>query len=478
MAPGKLPRATRQQIANAAGNALVAKLQSKASGGYGRGRARTVKEGGGPSRRNDYLATLLDPENVKGVGIPDFDLTPSSKIQTSKRIRVTTDASGNFTAVIMPCMYRGIIKPGIDGTTGNYHLVGVVNGAAPMPAFPVGSTNATTDSVITDNDRAYLCANFEAIRPVSMAVKSEVIGAALTMSGDLLLARTTSEGLWFPASFSTLAPLGIESNAFTSLPNPTYVSPADVMSGKGQLESLSREAVVTYIPEGPKSYDYVTVPTNASATAVVEEGSSGCYVNKWFVAGSTSSPGNNDCLYLLPWSINSALPPGVGDAVGPTVANSAYLMTFEPNVRQPGVVVKIEGAPASTAVIELEIIVNWEALARNSVTALVPTAPTFSNPDELAQANNIVSNIPAAYYPGTPAMPANQIRTLAVQAAGHLYTPGVHRQDAITGVSLFTKLRRGVGGLLKSAAGALAAIPKAGPLLSGGAALLGSLMSR
>lgn len=439
-----------------------------------RGRARTVTDKGS-NRRNDYLATLLDPENVKGVGIPDFDTYPANCVQTSKRFRVTTDAAGNWCAVLTPAMYRGILYPGIDGATGNYHSVSARNGPT-APAAPAGTTFAAIDSVITDNDRAFFCTNYASIRPVSMAVKTEPIGPALTMSGDLLCTTLPAEAQVFPASYSTLAATGFET--LNLLENPTYVSPADVMSGKGQLESLTRETVTTWRPEGPVSYEYASVPANALNSAIVDAASVGNYANQFWVAGSANPPATADVAYFFNKRFNAAASTGIQNSAGPSVVSAFTRTQAENDILQPTILLQVEGGPVSTIVMEVEVLINWECIPRNAVSALIPTMITYANPDELAQAGNVIHSIPATHYPGTPSMPANNIRTLAIQSTGHLYDPSIHRQDAVTGASLFTRIRRGVGGFLKGAAGVLMGVPKAGPLLSGGAALLGSLLSR
>jgi hypothetical protein len=469
----KRVRNARQQSKSGSHPVLLARLNTADAGkSRQRGRPRTVVDGGS-NRRNDYLATLLDPENVKGVGIPDFDTYPSSRIQTSKRIRVTSDAAGNWTAAIKPCLHRGILYPGIDGATGNYHSVAQRLGGA---AAPAGTTFATAESPVTDNDRAYLCANYASIRPVSMVVKTEPIAAALTMAGDLLVTTCPAEEQLFPASYSTLAATGIENSSIAQ--QPCYVGPADVMSGKGQLESLSREVAVTWKPEGPTSYQYATVSSDPSSSAVVEQGSVGFFGNRWWVPGTATTPASYDIFYLLQLSVNAGAGAGIQNAAAASVSNAMYLLQVEPNIYQPSILLKIEGAPVSTAVIELEIIINWEAIPRNAVSALMPTSFSPHIPDELAQATNVLAQIPPAYYPGTPSMPANEIRDIAMQSATHLYDGKTHRRDAVTGASLFTRFRRGVGSLLSKASGALLGIPKAGPLLSGGAALLGSLLQR
>lgn len=456
---------------------LVKALQQKAVTNQGRGRRRIVRERAGPTSRNDYLASLLDPINNTGVGIPDFDTYPSAKVHTSKRIRVTTDASGNWVLLFRPNVYRGVFYPGIDGATGNYHCVQSRTAGSVAPASPAGTTFASVEGVMTATDLAFFATNYSSVRPVSACLKTENIAAALTITGDLFTTTLPAESLPFPASYSTLAATGIETAV--ALPNPTYLSPADIMSGVGQLESVTRETITTWKPEGPESYIYSSQPADTTAVAVTDGASTGFFSNEWWVAGSTNTPALQDVKYYLPERYDAAFSTGVFQALTPSVANGAIKNIREPNNKLPFILLKLEGCPPSTVVMELEIIINWECIPRNSVTALMPTTPSYAVPDELAQATNVMQMIPATHYPGSDSnMRANQLRASALQSTSHLYEPTVARKEAVTGQSMWTRFRRGAASVLSRLAAPLALIPKAGPLLSGGAALIGNLLGR
>lgn len=469
--PGK-NRAKAQNV-----SPLIKALQQKAPVNQGRGRRRIVKERAGPTSRNDYLASLLDPITVTGVGIPDFDTYPSAKVHTSKRIRVTTDASGNWVLLFRPNVYRGLFYPGIDGTTGNYHCVQSRTAGSAAPAAPAGTTFAAVDGVMTATDLAFFATNYSSVRPVSACLKTENIAAALTITGDLFTATLPAEALPFPASYSTLAAVGIETSV--ELPTPTYVSPDNIMSGVGQLESVTRETITTWKPEGPESYNYSIQPEETAATTITDGASTGFFTNQWWVAGSTNTPATQDVNYYLPERFDAAFSTGVFQALTPSVANGATKNIREPNNKLPFILLKLEGCPPSTVVMELEIIINWECIPRNSVTALMPTTPSYAVPDELAQATNVMQMIPATYYPGSDSnMRANQLRAAALESSTHLYEPKIARKDAVTGQSLWTRFRKGAAAVLNRLAAPLALIPKAGPLLSGGAALIGNLLGR
>lgn len=421
-----------------------------------------------PTERNDYFASLLDPIGVTGVGIPDFDTYPSLKVQTSHRARVTTDASGNFTLCVKPALRNGVISPGIDGVTGNYHMVAAVAAAAAIQA-PVGSSLATVGQILNTTDQAFFQANYESIRPVSFAIKTENISPALDMSGVLMITQIPAEAQPFPASFSTLIASGIESVA--PLGVPTFTSPDDIMGARGQLESATREAIISWCPEGPESYMYQQAET-------LENGCVGWRSMPLTLAASASVAPNADYLYNLPRVYRQVLDIGAPNAAGATVVNMGYDFDELTTVQTPSIVLRWEGCPASTPIAEIEYVCNWECIPKVATTSILPVTASPANPDELAQASNIMPMLPRASYPGTPSMPANAALALAKRSTTHLYDKTISRKSAIEGRSVWTDVRQGAGALLKSAAPFLLKVPLAGPLLSGGAALIGSLLSR
>jgi hypothetical protein len=86
--------------------------------GSAAGKASSSRRTSHAGTGNAYLNALLNPEGVKGIGVPDEVVVPTAKVQSILQTEMTFDSSGNFTAVISPDFNNNLLmyEDGVDVT--------------------------------------------------------------------------------------------------------------------------------------------------------------------------------------------------------------------------------------------------------------------------------------------------------------------------------------------------------------------------
>jgi hypothetical protein len=139
---------------------------------------------------NLYLLSLQDPQRYPGAKIPDLVSIPSSTFQTENYGIITSNAAGDQSLVFIPRLTDQICLQASATTTWSW-----VNGG-----YSNNPQLATATSI------------FEGVRPVSMKLRLDFIGATATDQGSVAAVLQARPGLGpgldevsdFPTTFATL----------------------------------------------------------------------------------------------------------------------------------------------------------------------------------------------------------------------------------------------------------------------------------
>jgi hypothetical protein len=107
----------------------------------------------------------------------------------------------------------------------------------------------------------------------------------------------------------------------------------------------------------------------------------------------------------------------------------------------PWVAVLFTGCTPDEVLGEMVITINWEAIPNQGVMTVMPGDPSPSNPDEMAQATNLIRHLPETIT-NVVNDPNTKIREAAMQATTDLYDPGVSRKRAVEGSSFFDRVKK------------------------------------
>jgi hypothetical protein len=403
----------------------------------------------GPRDKNAYAASLLNPEGVKDAKIPDESTIPSITMQTSNKHLVRTTNGGEYYACIKPSVLGGIYQPRIS-PAGELKMQNVNAGA---DVHDPGWEKGEFDDILTATQIESFTNICAAIRPVSMSVRYIPTEAAMTAQG--LGGTGVYSGQSFPAHWDSpnSQPLGITdptslffldndlapasmTEALTSMKTEvnamaefaTYWGPED----NGDFEYRGLEAVA-YTAVGSADLDYASFALQGWANMY------------WFEDDGLG--GYQTVNYTTPFNYTTA--PG-GDQIGTPgfqipgapVPQVCELPVFTDNdMSLPWVAVLFTGASPSTVLGELIITINWEAIPNQSVLSVMPGQPSPFNPEELAQATNLIRHLPETVT-NVVNDPNTKIRLAAMQSTTDLYDPAIPRKRAVEGTSFFDRVKK------------------------------------
>lgn len=416
--------------------------------------AAARKPSRGPTQRNDYLATLLDPIGVQGVGIPDFDTRKVITCATHARQIVTTDAGGNAIFCFRPTAVSGGLRLGCNASGDELHCNGSILN------LPVGYTAAVPFALLKSSDVQLFQADFVQVRPVSFAVKFVPTQAILNAQGMLhVVDYIGGEAIPFPLDIPSMeagglsTALGIGINAQNE---PVFTSLKEIAASADHTNTMTTTTITAWTPDLPTSFDW-----NGMGGQAGEAETTGWTLE---AHASTVGPPTVSNYYVWRKFLQAYSTLGTDDFF-PT--NDSPL---------PTMVYAFEGGTPATTIGEFEFFINWEAIPRPNLSSILPTRVTPSMPDELAQASNIMQVVPKTYYPSQPKMPQTAIRPTLMSSTTHLYD-GTDRKAAVTGTSLWDKIKAGASKVLGLAAPLLTAIPKIGMVLGPGAAMVSRMLA-
>lgn len=435
--------------------------------------ARRPASGPKPTRstgRNDYLATLLDPAEVKGVGIPDFDSRRAFAMHTRSRyvVRTRPSITKDIIIAVRPNPDDGLINFGYDPTAqagkpnvSTWHCM--LAGSVDLPAT---SSAATTADVVNGPDKALMYADFESFRPVSMGVRFVPEQAPLNASGLVhCIANVPANGVVFGPDSAGLSAGdyygGISVEIYPSLSQdaPMFNRLDQIAAVADHSSPVLREFSAVWTPETPNDFEYL--PVGSTAVALQTSG----YVRTEYINTVT---GNLNVYALSRHYVQSTEMNGAG---GFTVDFGSH--------PYPAILFAFEGASDFDLVLgELVFDINWEMIPRPGLTALLPTHSQPANPLDLAQASNVMQLVPKVFDPADTSAPASAAMSAARASTSDLYTPSIPTKSALEGTSFWSRLKGGVSKISRYAAPFLAGVPKIGPLLSVGAGLLSSVLGR
>lgn len=396
--------------------------------------------------RNIYAASLLNPSGVKDAKIPDESTIPSITLQTSSKHTVQSDSAGNFYRCIKPTVNTGMYDVR-RSTAGDLKQQDAIDDIDPTW---IGGDVLAILSAAQIESFTRTCA---AIRPVSMSVEYIPTQAALTAqglggtglySGQSIpaawdSANTQSGGLTDPSLIhwdNSLAPstmsealtsMKTEVNAMTGF--TTYWGPED--EGDFEYRSLEYTALA---PSGKVTYAHQSNSTTLGWNL--------CYYVK-----DNGSGGTELVRYIFPW--NATPSPGYS-AIGEEAFtyNNGHVDYYcglpqieDSDLSYPWIAVLFTGTDPSTTLGELVITINWEAIPNQSIQSVITASHSSWNPNELAQAANIVRNVPET----TTRMnndPNTKIRMAAIQSTSDLYDDRVGTKHAVEGNSFFDRVKK------------------------------------
>lgn len=419
-----------------------------------------VAKRAGPSSRNDYLSSLLDPFNAKGIGIPDFDTAKVLTVTTVNRYPVTSDSGGRRVIIFRPGNAGGIMTPGMQTADGN-NLHSMLNSSANKGG---GTTGAGVTNLLKANDLTLFQNDFEQVRPVSMGLKWVPTQNATTMQGLIYVVdHIPGDCFPVPLSSATAAAGGIEqaTGSLLSAQNvAAFTNMSDIEASADHINHISKELVSSWTPDLPDNIMWRRIGENAGQSDF-----SGTYQYKWL---NTTLGGDDD--YIVPGHYS-----GIGNSTTKTFTSIANVERLDDDPFA-SIIWAFDGCTVSAALGDVEIVVNWEVQVRPGLSSIMPTRVVPSNPDEFAQASNIIQQVPRSYYPGDPNEPTTQLMPHIRGAATHLYD-GTPKKQAVEGTSLWSKIKSVGGKLLGAATPFLSMIPGAGPVLGAGASFLSSIMN-
>lgn len=406
---------------------------------------------GSPS--NLYLLSLLQPKIYHGIGIPDQITLPSIKVQTQHRtqlvVRPTTAGNACSWEVYCwsPTLHSNSLALGGNSAGTNVNLVDFSPATTATGNYKLAGVS---DFAVSANELALLLSSeFSAARPVSMEVEVEPSASLLNISGEHGIALWS--GNQFPAQIDN--PVTAAGGLNISYPQvfaPTSID--DVFDNLEEVVPLTRPVRCIWTPQSPSSLDY-----EGTAPVVIGLNKNNEWVDQPYTNGTLAE----DTHYVLPIR-----------TMATTLLDGTTVYDGAPMRSLPYIVWACNGVPTSVASLPVgyaTITINWELLpgivGRNFGTTISP-----SNPDEVVQANNIMTLVPKATSDSPQSMGA-PLQAAAAQAATHLYN-GTPRKDAIEGRSI----KKTISSVLNVAAPALSMIPKFGGPLAAGASLLAGIL--
>jgi hypothetical protein len=432
---------------------VVAKLEQRAAQPRAQRKHKPKRSQPQVSDRNEYLATLVDPVNVTGVGIPDQVTLPSVKFQTSHeftQITRTTTAPWTLFA-IGPTITGGYMQAGGKTTDGTELHSLTVSAAQTAASNSLATYFGTSGSnVVSANDAVQMVNTFSSYRPVSAMLEVSCQGAFGTSTGEHGIALLDGRGLPWRIDNSTTATGGLGvSSGFTG----GAATISDAIDQCTTVVSALDPVRCFWRPADGTSLDYIELPLLQGDPA-------------------------GDLIRQIPWTNTAPAEAEVAALVGHdliqvTDADGVGVFIQDIQTRDtPYFIYAAMNEVANTKKL-VRMVVNWEAIPRATLGARLGTTPSVSNPVELAQAVNITQMIPMSFAPTLPENAGTRIITAVQDTVEHLYAPGMSQKAAVEGTG-FKKL---LGGLLGAASGPLAMIPAVGPALSVGASFLSSMIT-
>jgi len=406
---------------------VVQQLQSKAKKHTKANKKPGVSKRG-YSSRNEYLTTLLNPEDTPGVRIPDDFTFPSAVFQTRLEFGLVTDANGNAyraAGLGVGPGTSGMMKIGIDANG----ALGMMTSTTVSGGMPSGYIAAalTANGILTAADVTQIQANFSSIRPVS-AQLSFIPTSAITTATGLVSAGCFSRDQ-FPAAVD---PVGATTPGFTA----AYGAGSSGRGGNGfttlqqfngspSVRSVrSTEALtVLWKPQDGRDFQYRPVSTGSDNNC------------QFFAEQFGNATGSTWDSYLIPMQAAA-----VAQSNSALTAPQNVLLSATQSQAYPWMGLVLSGCPATTQMGQVVIVVNWEALPISALSLVAALAPSPNNPLELAQAMNVVEHTPEVIKPQEPSDPATRAINLASRGASHLYD-GTDAKKAVSGQSVFSMIK-------------------------------------
>lgn len=375
-----------------------------------------------PVDRNDYLASLLHPELNGGARIPDECCIPSSTFTTQHVISIDTDIAGNGYYVFCPRFTTSGAETTDDSRCSALKIG--INAAGDLtlmtqdsPDLPASYTGCGPMTIMSSKARSEITSVYASVRPVSSCISVVCTEAAMTAEG------TYCTGL-FPRGQlpARVNPVGVAGGAGIMLGagnGPATLSEI-FDSPLVTTSNTQQSACVHWFPQDSNDFDYAaTVYGTTSSAAFWKSG--------WAAIEPTAT--NN---YWLPFQVVD-----VEDSSG-----YARLRDLDGEQSAPYIVLALQGFSSDTqGVLTCTLTINWEALPLATETRVVAVAPSPSNPNELAQAANVVQMLPSTTQPSVPSSPANAVYAKADAATTHLYDPKVSTKKAVEGTSFWTGVK-------------------------------------
>lgn len=438
--------------------------------------ARAESRPTGSGEQNSYLAAVLNPKTFgKGQGVPDDETFPSVKFQTSLVDTLEADAFGNVLGAHAPCFTFGGYHPvlfyasGATAQSNNPTILSLSNeqtGGGTLTLPPLSTlafTGGIVENLVPAQTMAAIQQSFAAMRPVSMESSFVPTEALLNAQGALYAGIASREQAVGSGSAADCGgPLGLQ-----VLGNPIHLGPDDLPGGEMEavkdLESLVSGAQFSGNVTKPVKLIWRFEDNQDFVYRTVESSSHQ-------VGGGLLPPDldnyNTESTFCSPVAINQsyAVPPGPPSNVawvwpggiqadadigvagpGATLGNVTRLA----NWTYPWTFWAVRGATPGAQIGQVTHTINWEAIPLTGSQSIMATTPSPNNPMELAQAGNVLPQVPPAYDPSNASAPESKVFTAALKSTGDLYDGKTGPKAAVEGKSFAARLG---SGLLKGAA--------------------------
>jgi len=402
----------KRDVKEAVGHEI--KRKSKAKGNGVKARSAGAK--------NLYLETLLRPEVIHGIGVPDSVQTGSVKFVTVHRNGFTTApiAAATWAAwVLSPTIGYDWTSPGGSPTGTSLHSLQT---SAAQTAAGNSLAQITMNASVSAADSAMIRANFSAYRIVSASCNVTCTGAALNNTGQHSMNCVSSRCLPWNLDNTTSAAgnvgLGYATGYGTGATpfGPYAATIGQLLDSGGPVVSVNNPLRCVWCPQDSTSTNYINVAPETAAVDVQDNSIARPY--QW------EGVGGEECIYTVvqkQWSEAYDLDD-----------ETLYIQEQLGNDR-PMFIYAAAGC-VNNQTFMIETVVNWEAIPAISIGSQFGVTPSPSNPEELAQATNVMAMVPPA---SAPTM-IGDMNTLAQKAAlkvvPHLYD-GTDRKAAVEGKS-------------------------------------------
>jgi hypothetical protein len=403
-----------------------------------------------PVDKNLYAESLLNPAGTKDAKIPDDSTIPSITLQTSFKTTVESDASGNYYTAIKPTVnfggYTVRRNPGISNAPLKMQSVG---GDTLDPAWIGGKQF----HIVSTSQLSSITTTCAAIRPVSMSVEFIPTEAALTaqgVGGTGLYSGQSLPATWDSSDTGVKGLTDPTTDHWRGDLAPAYMSEA-LTAMKTEVNAMTGFTTF-WGPEDDGDFEYRALEfTNVNDSNQPSPGAqSNATTQGWInftYRADDGAGGVETYKYVAPWNVavnpyNLVREIGQSGFTDPTTGDLCGLpMVEDADLSYPWVAILFMGTNPSVTLGELVITVNWEAIPNQSIQSVVSATHSCWNPEELAQAANLIRNVPETITEKKND-PNTKIRLAALKSTKDLYDPTIPKKRAVEGESFFDRVRR------------------------------------